>query len=280
MVEVKAKVDDNLFRLAIVYGSNSGSVKRLLWSCFKAKIDDGDPWAVLGDFNVTIFENERSPESEIIQDMIDFNECICDIGCVEPTNSGNLFTWSSMRGNEQIRRSRIDRGLVNLTWVAKYPRSHVHILNRGISDHCPLKLYWEKEKKVRRPFQFFKFWMENDNFKDILNEVWDTHVDGSKIFRVNISKRVMAARADIEEVQSRFLCDDIDDLLREKEKSTIAMFRELSSMEESFVRQKSRQNWISPNDKNTTFFYRKCSSRNLRNNIQRLKKDNWDFAHG
>ncbi|XP_047337934.1 uncharacterized protein LOC124941633 [Impatiens glandulifera] len=221
MVEAKSKIDDNSFRLAIVYGINSITDRSLLWRCLKDRIDDKDPWAVLGDFNVTMAENERSPDSDFIHDMIDFNDCIRDIGCVEPTNSGNFFTWSSMRGDEHIRRSRIDRGLINASWAVKYPMSHIHVLNPGISDHCPIKLFWEKDKKMRHTFKFFNFWMDKSNFKSILNEVWSTQVDGSNMFMVsenlrllknqlvkfdrrkfsNISKRVMAAREVLDEAQ-------------------------------------------------------------------------------
>ncbi|XP_047339310.1 uncharacterized protein LOC124942795 [Impatiens glandulifera] len=65
----------------------------------------------------------------------------------------------------------------------------------------------------------------------------------------------MAVRVDLEKIQSRFLFDDIDDTLRDDEKSALATFRELRSMEEGFVR-------------------------NLRNNVQRLKNDKGDFVHG
>ncbi|XP_047339979.1 uncharacterized protein LOC124943524 [Impatiens glandulifera] len=317
MVEVKSKVHDNLFHLAIVYACNSGSDRRILWSCLKDKIIDEDPWAIIGDFNITRIENQRSPESDITQDMIDFNECIRDIGCVKPTNSGNLFTWSSTRGDEQIGRSRIDRGLINSTWAAKFPRSHVHILNPGISDHYPLKLYWEKKKRVKRPFKFFNFWMDNDKFKDILHEVWNTRVDGSNMFRVseklrllknrltkfdrkkfsNISKRVMTARDDLEEVQYRFLHEDIDDLLQDEEEFVLASFRELSSMEESFIRQKSRQKWDSGDfvhgheqiQNLAVQFYRGLMGTNIRQHLSHLNtlyqivdkrisaEDSWDL---
>ncbi|XP_047331354.1 uncharacterized protein LOC124934906 [Impatiens glandulifera] len=98
------------------------------------------------------------------------------IWVVEPTNSGNFFTWSSTRGYERIRKSRIDRCLVNENLINQFPRSQLHVLNPGISDHYPIKLFWEKEERFKKPFKFFNFWMENNKFKDILQSVWSIDV--------------------------------------------------------------------------------------------------------
>ncbi|XP_047320343.1 uncharacterized protein LOC124924332 [Impatiens glandulifera] len=142
------------------------------------------------------------------------------MGCIEPTNSGNLFTWSSTRGDERIRKSRIDRCLVNENWINQFPRSQLHVLNLGIYDHCPIKLFREKEERFKISFKFFNFWMENDKFKDILQSVWSTDVRSSNMYRVfeklkilknqlqsfdkkkfsNISSRVLVTREELEEV--------------------------------------------------------------------------------
>ncbi|XP_047306222.1 uncharacterized protein LOC124909598 [Impatiens glandulifera] len=208
-------------RLAMVYGSNS---KR--------------------DFNVVKFGYERSPEADTSQAMIDFNDCIRDIGCIEPTNVGNAFTWSSMRGNEDMRKSRIDRGLINEDWTLRFPKSRIQVLNPGISDHCPIMLFWDKEERIKRSFKFFNFWMVSDKFKIILKEVWSKQVSESKMF------------------QKRMLGDEVSQSLVQEEKEAITKFRALSSLEESHIKQK------------------KCSTRNLRNRVNRIKTSDGVIVQG
>ena len=102
--------------------------------------------------------------------MRDFNECIRKINCIEPSSSGNLFSWTATRGLEEMRKSRIDRGLVNEKWVDLYPTIQIQVLQPGVSDHCPLKFNWERKEKLKRPFKFFDFWMNDKEFKNILTE--------------------------------------------------------------------------------------------------------------
>ncbi|GJX22734.1 RNA-directed DNA polymerase, eukaryota, reverse transcriptase zinc-binding domain protein [Tanacetum coccineum] len=62
-----------------VYAANGGSKKRELWldiNRHKA-ITNGHPWAISGDFNVTLYPNEHSAgSSSVTADMMEFKECI------------------------------------------------------------------------------------------------------------------------------------------------------------------------------------------------------------
>ncbi|XP_047326499.1 uncharacterized protein LOC124930186 [Impatiens glandulifera] len=271
-----------------------------LWRDLNSWVDETNSWTILGDFIVVRFGYERSPKVDTSQTMIDFNDCIRDIGYIEPTNVGNAFTWSFMRGNEDMRKSRIDRGLINEDWALRFPKSRIQVLNPGISDHCPIMLSWDNEDKIKRPFKFFHFWMVGDKFKIILKEVWSKQVSGSKMFQIseklkmlknrlqrfdkrkfsNISTRVSEARLILANLQKRMLGDEVSQSLVQEEKEAITKFCVLSSLEESYIKQKSRQNWLSLGDSNTSFFYRKFSARNLRNRVHRIKTSDGVIVQG
>ncbi|XP_047340247.1 uncharacterized protein LOC124943821 [Impatiens glandulifera] len=255
----------------MVYGSNTESVRKQLWRDLNSWVDDTNSWVIFEDFNVVKFGYERSPEVDTSQAMIDFNDCIINIGGIEPNNVGNAFTWSSMRGNEDMRK-----------------------------NHCPIMLSWDKEERIKRSFKFFNFWMESDKFKIILKEVWSKQVSGSKMFQVseklkilksclqmfdkrkfsNISTRVSEARLILEDLQKRMLGDEVSQSLFQEEKEVITKFRALSSLEENYIKQKSRQNWLSLRESNTSFLYRKCSTRNLRNWVHRIKTSDGVIVQG
>ncbi|XP_047331437.1 uncharacterized protein LOC124935014 [Impatiens glandulifera] len=73
---------------------------------------------------------------------------------------------------------------------------------------------------------------------------------------------------------------EVSQSLFQEEKEVITKFRALSSLKESYIKQKSRQNWLSLGDSNTSFFYRKCPTRNLRNQVYKIKTSDGVIVQG
>ncbi|MDQ9783496.1 hypothetical protein RF094_12390, partial [Serratia marcescens] len=95
-----------------------------------------------------------------------------------------------------------------------------------------------------------------------------------------IPKQVEEARRALEDVQKQNLGMLNSSSNNEEERNALTRFRELSSNEESFYKQKSRENWLSLGDKNTSFFYKKCAARNFRNQVCCIKDSNGDVILG
>ncbi|GKG38585.1 RNA-directed DNA polymerase, eukaryota, reverse transcriptase zinc-binding domain protein, partial [Tanacetum coccineum] len=73
--------------LTFVYASNSGLERRILWKDINRHkvITNGHPWAISGDFNVTLKPNEHSAgSSSITNDMMDFRD-------YKPSGSGRFI---------------------------------------------------------------------------------------------------------------------------------------------------------------------------------------------
>lgn len=52
------------------------------------------------------------------------------------STKGSLFTWSNKKGGQGYNKSRIDRVLINLSWLIEFPVSKASTFPPGISDHC------------------------------------------------------------------------------------------------------------------------------------------------
>ncbi|XP_047335626.1 uncharacterized protein LOC124939164 [Impatiens glandulifera] len=102
----------------------------------------------MGNFNVTKFIQERDPETGITLDMLVYNECIRDINCIEPSNSSNLFSWSATRGLEEMRKSRIDRGLINEKWQISTQEARYNDISKRVEE-ARVKLENIQRKSLR-----------------------------------------------------------------------------------------------------------------------------------
>jgi hypothetical protein len=49
------------------------------------------------------------------------------------------------------------------------------MLPRGVSDHCPLRIDFGGKAQFKESlFRFEKWWLEMDDFREIVKKVWDS----------------------------------------------------------------------------------------------------------
>ena len=82
---------------------------------------------------------------------------------------GRKFTWFRPNG---IARSKLDRFLVSLEWLTKWPGSIQHPLDRNFSDHCPVLLRSKVVDWGPKPFRVLDCWLLDKSFKSIVKECW------------------------------------------------------------------------------------------------------------
>lgn len=130
------------------------------------------PWLQLGDFNVVRrlsewlvgFDNSAS---------LEFNSCLDDMPF-----EGLWFTWSNKRGDLGNIRSKLDRVLVNGSWLDAFPESETIFLAPGISDHSFILVSIFPVTPKSHPFKFFSFWMKHSQFKEEVRKSWAEPVVG------------------------------------------------------------------------------------------------------
>lgn len=96
--------------------------------------------------------------------MQDFRDVLDHCGFVDLGYLGSDYTWYGQRRGELIWE-RLDRGVANYEWLAKFPMGRVKHLNCFTLDHRPILLSLnvdgEHKKWCRKPFRFEAMWVSD-----------------------------------------------------------------------------------------------------------------------
>ncbi|KAK7846040.1 hypothetical protein CFP56_008494 [Quercus suber] len=117
--------------------------------------------------------------------MQNFREVLDHCGFVDLGFLGPEFTWHGRRGGELIWE-RLDRGVANYEWLARFPTGRIKHLNCFTSDHRPILLSLdaggEHKKWNRKPFRFEAMWVSDSGCRDVITRAWDCTPDGTPMF--------------------------------------------------------------------------------------------------
>ncbi|XP_072052108.1 uncharacterized protein [Arachis hypogaea] len=89
---------------------------------------------------------------------------------------GRRFSWYKRVKNGVEVAKKLDRVCINSGWLSLFPETYVEILNRLQFDHFPILVrcaYCPKPKK-NRPFRFIAAWATHLEYRDIVNQSWQT----------------------------------------------------------------------------------------------------------
>jgi exonuclease III len=79
-----------------VYGPNRDNLRRRLWEELAGLMSLWDmPWCIGGDFNVTLYHNERCSSARRRWAVADFADFIAEQGLLNLPLSGGVSTWST-----------------------------------------------------------------------------------------------------------------------------------------------------------------------------------------
>ncbi|GAV92722.1 Exo_endo_phos domain-containing protein [Cephalotus follicularis] len=290
----------NVVHLSFIYGHCDYRNRRDLWKelIFNSKQIASAPWLILGDFNVSRHPQEQLHGSpKFSKAMNEFNNCFNLIEVEDIRGVGRFFTWSNKRDGIHTVYKKLDRVLGNWGWHNVYNHSFAQFHNPGVSDHSPISVTLAVPGSSGcKPFKFLKFWTEDSRFLEMVRRVWSQRSVGNPlevvicklrnlkrelklIFRrSNPCTRRETIRKEIDTIQSNILHQPTDPALLLQEKDLIAQLWRVSAEEESFLKQKSRINWLKLGDANNKFFHRAVTSSHHRNHISRLQKQDGSWA--
>ncbi|XP_039022529.1 uncharacterized protein LOC120155005 [Hibiscus syriacus] len=283
--------------ISAIYGNNDGTQRKLLWQHLK-DLDSSIgsfPCILGGDFNIFLYSVESSDHDTLgsytSNEMKDFQDTIHDLLLQDHPFFDPTFTWSNKQKDSYLAR-KLDRVLVNSYWVSFFQNSFVEFLAPGPSDHCMALVWLNKDSQTNRPkpFKFFNFWTRNPNFISEVQNSWLQPMQGNPMVSlflklknlktclrklnkdcyINISDRVKQNKIDLEHIQLSTLnrTSTID--------SELTIQSELSSLEHIenlFLKQKAKIQWLKESDKCSKYFHSVIASKNKRETIRVLVND-------
>ncbi|XP_074288835.1 uncharacterized protein LOC141613986 [Silene latifolia] len=172
--------------VTMVYAFNGSNERQSLWANLSRLANNiSGPWAIGGDFNCVLTEDERVGGSFSRQDAEDFRQCLHQCEVIDSPAMGALYTWNNKHCPADRVYSRLDRFLVNQEWLNDYPLMYAHFLPEGIFDHTPCVVQANAtDEKRARPFKYFNMWSLAPNFKETVQAGWTCMQTGTKMYEL------------------------------------------------------------------------------------------------
>ncbi|XP_074297794.1 uncharacterized protein LOC141628569 [Silene latifolia] len=129
--------------------------------------------------------NERIGLAVKDSEMIPFQNTMaaCDLQDIKTT--GAFFTWTNKQPSATRVFSRIDRVLVNDSWLQVWLDYYAHFALEGSFDHCFCVVEGSTNSMVRRkPFKFFNMWSKVADFHYVVDKGWQIYYAGSPMFKL------------------------------------------------------------------------------------------------
>lgn len=261
-----------------VYMPCKSEEKREVWELLEARVKgrEDDKWCICGDFNAVRNENERRglTNGGRRKEMRDFNELINKLRLVDLPLERRKFTWYKDNGRSC---SRLDRFLISLDWIVKWPNLTQVGLKRKVSDHAALLLKEEVEDWGPKPLKFLSWCLKEKGFKELVEEEWKNHkVEGWSGFIIkeklkhvkektkkwhkehygNLDGRIEGLSTRVQELDNELEAGRIDETLMAERKKTWADLNKCLELKDHTKFQQAKNKWINEGDANSKFFHR------------------------
>ncbi|PKU81037.1 Putative ribonuclease H protein [Dendrobium catenatum] len=103
---------------------------------------------------------------------------------------GSKFTWFNNHVDYPIH-IKLDRALVNDSWMRAYPESYSSIQSPYCSDHCLILLHSGFFQQVSHCFQFKNYWTNFDSYWNVILDAFSAPITGNPLAHLcNTLKKV------------------------------------------------------------------------------------------
>ncbi|OIT20579.1 hypothetical protein A4A49_56079, partial [Nicotiana attenuata] len=184
------------FHISVIYAKCKPILRRPLWENLRLKSTTTHvPWCVIGDFNVIASIEEKIGGLPYqIHKSIDFLSMIEDCGLIDMGFYGPKYTWSNGRGPCAIVWKRLDRGMINDSWLTSFPATTITHLASSGSDHSPLLMEMHvRPKSSKKYFRFLNCWTDNPTFMPLVQAVWNTQIYGNPMWVFHQKAKILSS---------------------------------------------------------------------------------------
>ncbi|XP_074314333.1 uncharacterized protein LOC141649545 [Silene latifolia] len=276
----------------MVYAFNKIEERLPLWARLKefaSSIRCG--WLVCGDFNNVMRPNERLGSSVTDAETKDFIMCMEFCGLLEMSSSGAFFTWNNKHESSTRVYSRLDRCFINDDWLLLFPDAIANFLPEGEFDHTPCVIDTTiSSQRGKGVFRYFNMWSSAPEFLQVVEQGWNIHVQGVKMFKVvrklKLLKKDLKALnrslfSDIEnsaevasvlllDLQRKLVLDPYNKNLMDEEREAAASYKLLAEARHSYLAQKAKAGWLVEGDENSSYFHSRIKGRQARNKVLQI----------
>ncbi|XP_074288041.1 uncharacterized protein LOC141613199 [Silene latifolia] len=268
----------HVLEITFVYGFNHLAQRLPLWDFLVSNAGCSSLWLVLGDVNcVRTVEERISSDPPNVVAMNEFNEAIASAGLDEIRTQGCCFTWTNKQDHEERKWVRLDRALVNSSWLLAFSDSYAEALTAGISDHSPLVISLEANAPARNYFfKYLNCWGQDKQFKSLVCAERENSIKGCAMYTLvqhlrclkgklkglhreqyaNINAKVIKLQQQLHLCQEKLQLDPNN--------------RELCLEEEHIIFQRAKDFEIKLGDASTTYFSSKVAARRNSSNIRKV----------
>ncbi|GKD15772.1 RNA-directed DNA polymerase, eukaryota, reverse transcriptase zinc-binding domain protein [Tanacetum coccineum] len=204
------------------------------------------------------------------------------------------FTWNQKPKAADGVLKKIDRIRANLEFQDIFIRARAIFQPYRISNHSPAVLKIPRSTTViPKPFKFSNILIYNVRFKDVVKDGWDLPVSGFYMFQVvkklkhmkksfrkllydhgNLRDNVKYLQFELDKVQSDLDLDPSNNIIRKEEAAYVLAFNEALIMEERFLKQKAKIEWLHVGDSNSAYFHKAVKGRVSRSKIDVVSDSN------
>ncbi|XP_074265854.1 uncharacterized protein LOC141588305 [Silene latifolia] len=211
---------------------------------------------------------------------------------IDLPGTGAFYNRSNKQDPMTRVYSRLDRCLANQEWFNCFPDMVAHFYSAGLFDHCPCTVSNVKLDSGRRAsFKFFNIWGDAPSFLSKVQEEWQQHYPGYKMFNVvkklknvksklkelnkecfsDIENKASIAEKDLLDVQLQIKKDPQNVALIQKENQIFESLKVLSKARTGFLQQKAKIEWMEDGDSNTAYFHGAIKKRCTLNKVTQIE---------
>ncbi|GJR76641.1 hypothetical protein Tco_0089006 [Tanacetum coccineum] len=209
------------------------------------------------------FEDTSVGSSVMDISMREFKECVDDIELMDVPRSGLQFTWNQKPQGTNGILKKLDRVMANVAFSNGFVGNYAVFQPYGISDHSPAVLCILLQTNVVKKLKLLK-----KPLRKLLYEKGNLHDNVNKL------------RIEMERVQADLDVDPFNKVLRDEEAVYVRAFTDALIMEESFLKQKAKVEWLKVRDSNSAYFHKSVKGRTSRNRIDVVTDVGGDLITG
>ncbi|XP_020693242.1 uncharacterized protein LOC110107336 [Dendrobium catenatum] len=168
--------------LSVVYAANDPDERKVLWEDLIGISDSINlPWMVMGDFNCCRFHSEKAGGNSLSTDRLgELNNFLFDAGLQDLASVGLIFTWFNQRVEAPIH-IKLDRMLINSSFLDLFPSAYYKVDSPSGSDHSPLILFASQRNKSFQRIMFKDFWTTMNSFWEEVLSTFARPINSSPI---------------------------------------------------------------------------------------------------